>query len=153
MRLSFLLLPCTAFFALCLTIVPSAQAQSMSLDEVRYCLCQEDAIQQMRQDVAEKRSSYDGVKARLDAMQTEINKMRANMDPNDSLKVQLLAEQIGRRDQARQSIQANEYPALQSSIGRLNAAVGQYNQNCANRTMRQLDINTARADLQCPPAF
>jgi len=153
MRFSSLLLSSAAFFALCLTIVSSAHAQSMSLDEVRYCLCQEDAIQQMRQDVAEKRSAYDGAKAHLDGMQNEINTMRANMDPNDSLKVQLLAEQIGRRDQARQSMQTNELPALQTSVGRLNATVAQYNQSCANRTMRQLDINTARANLQCPPAF
>lgn len=150
MRVSLFVLPCMAALAMSLMLASAAQAQSMSLDEVRYCLCQEQAIKGLRQDLAEKRSAYDGAKARLSAMQIEINTMRSTMDPNDSLKVQLLAEQIGRRDQASRSIQAAEYPALQSATGRLNAAVAQYNQNCANRSMRKLDIETASSNLQCP---
>jgi uncharacterized coiled-coil protein SlyX len=128
----------------------AVRAQSLSAEEVRDCLCREQALQGLRQEVAEKRAAYDAAHDRLNALQRDIDQTRTSMNPNDSIQVQLLAEQIERRDALRTAIQQNEYPALQGPITRLNHAVAEYNQLCADRPMRKIDIEAAQRDLQCP---
>jgi hypothetical protein len=150
MRNALLALPLAAALIATLPTTFSARAQSLSVDEVRDCLCREQSVKSLRQGVAEKRASYDSAHARLEAMQRDIDQSRTTMDPNDSIQVQLLAEQIQRRDALRTHIQQNEYPALQGPLAKLNAAVAEYNQLCANRSMRNIDVQAAQSNLQCP---
>lgn len=149
MRNSLLALPLVAALLVIISLAPAVHAQSLSVDAVRDCLCREQALAGLREEVAEKRAAYDAAHDRLQFLQRDIDTSRATMNPNDTIQVQLLAEQIQQRDRLRTSIQQNEYPALQGPISRLNAAVAEYNQLCASRPMRKIDIEAARRDLQC----
>lgn len=131
-------------------LASTAVAQSLPFEQVRDCLCREQALAGLREEVEAKRASYDSAEARLEALQRDIDNTRRSMDPNDSIQVQLMVEQIQRRDLLRTQIQQNEYPALQGPLSRLNAAVNEYNQLCAGRPMRNIDVQAAQANLQCP---
>ena len=141
-------------FAAALLAVPmlaaGAFAQAMPIEQVRDCLCREQALASLRQEVAVKRAAYDAAHDRLQAMQAEIDNMRRTMNPNDDMQVQLMAEQIQSRDMLRTQIQQNEYAALQGPLTRLNTAVNEYNQLCAGQPMRNIDVQAAQATLQCP---
>lgn len=135
-----------------LSLLPdvAARAQALSVEAVRDCLCREQQVKGLREEVAAKRAAYDAAHGRLEALQRDIDNSRRTMDPNDNIQVQLLAEQIQQRDMLRSSIQQNEYPALQGPLSRLNAAVAEYNQLCADRPMRKIDVEAAQSGLQCP---
>lgn len=150
MRNSWLALPLAAALFATLPLGQAVRAQSLSIEEVRDCLCREQALKGLRQDVAEKRAAYDAAHDRLNALQRDIDQTRTSINPNNSIQVQLLVEQVQRRDALRTAIQQNEYPALQGPISRLNQAVAEYNQLCANRPMRKIDVEAAQRDLQCP---
>jgi hypothetical protein len=149
MRKHLLALPLAAAL---LSLLPdgAARAQALSIEQVRDCLCREQQIKSLREAVAEKRAAYDVAHNRLEALQRDIDNSRRTMNPNDSIQVQLLAEQIQQRDALRSGIQQNEYRALQDPLGRLNAAVAEYNQLCANHPMRNIDVEAAQTNLQCP---
>jgi hypothetical protein len=150
MRPTLLALPLAAALLAGPLLASGALAQAIPVEQVRDCLCREQQVKSLREEVAEKRAAYDAAHSRLEALQRDIDNTRRTMDPNDNIQVQLLVEQIQQRDLLRTQIQQNEYPALQDPLGRLNAAVNEYNQLCAGRPMRKIDIEAARANLQCP---
>jgi len=152
MRKLLLALPLAAALLSLLPASP-ARAQALSVEQVRDCICREQQVKGLREAVAEKRAAYDAAKSRLEALERDIDNSRRTMNPNDNIQVQLLAEQIQQRDAVRTSIQQTEYPALQAPLSRLNAAVAEYNQLCAERPMRKIDVEAAQVGLQCPPAY
>jgi TolA-binding protein len=145
---------CVALLALALTMGMAqtrAHAQIfMSPDEVRDCICREQALQGMREENDAVRTQLDDTRAQIQDLQTKIDNMRKTMNPNDSASVQALSQLIGQRDTLNSEYRATILPQAWDSTSKLNAAVGEYNQRCTGRSMRNIDVENARQNPVCP---
>jgi TolA-binding protein len=130
-----------------------AHAQSfMSPDEVRDCICREQALQGMRQENDAVQTQVDNARAQVQDLQTKIDNMRKTMNPNDNASVQALSQLIGQRDALNTQYRTTVFPQAWATTSKLNTAVEEYNQRCTGRSMRNIDVENARKNPACPPA-
>jgi|SRR5882724_4709287 len=146
----------TASLALFLTmgmVQGRANADSfMSPDEVRDCLCREQALQSMRQENDALQAQLNDARAQVQDLQTKIDNMRKTMNPNDNASVRTLSEMISQRDALNNQYRATVFPQAWAATSKLNTAVDEYNQRCTGRSMRNIDVENARNNPACPPA-
>ncbi len=131
----------------------SAWAQSapaLTVPEIRSCICQEQRISSLRGITAQKDADYKSRQAQSKDLTAQIDKMRATMNPEDTMAQDQLGELIDLRARVQQQIRENALPALQQATNALNAQVQSYNASCANRTIYDSDDVTARQNLVCP---
>ncbi|HWA44328.1 MAG TPA: hypothetical protein VHA10_14035 [Hypericibacter adhaerens] len=147
-----LALPLLLLFAV--GIVPGrASAQSfMSPAEVQDCVCRARALQTLRQENDGLQSKASELRSQLQDLEARIDSTRKTMDPNDADAVRNLADMIGQRDALKTQYQSTAFPAAWTATSKLNAAVGEYNQRCTQRQMRNIDVESANANPTCPPA-
>jgi uncharacterized coiled-coil protein SlyX len=143
----------TASLALFLAVAGAqgkALADNMTVDEIRSCMCQERALQNLRQETAVQQTGYDKARAKLQNLNAQIEKTRTTMNPSDDISVQVLAEMIRQRDALNTQIRSTSYPQATAAVAKLNAAVAAYNQSCAQRSMLKTDVDVASRNLVCP---
>ena len=131
----------------------AARAQSapvLTVPEIRSCICQEQRISSLRNVTAQKDADYKSRQAQSKDLSTQIDKMRATMDPTDTMAQDQLSELIDLRARVQQQIRETALPALQQATNALNAQVQSYNAACANRTIYDSDDVTAHQNLVCP---
>ena len=73
MRNTLLALPFAAALLGVSMLASAALAQSLPFEQVRDCLCREQALAGMREEVEAKRAAYDSAHARLEALQRDID--------------------------------------------------------------------------------
>ena len=146
----------TASLALFLTVAAAQgralAADAMTVDEIRDCMCREQALQTLRQDTGVQQTRYNDSRAQLQSLETQIANMRKTMNPSDDTSVQILAEMIRQRDTLTNQIRTSVYPQTQDAVTKLNAAVAEYNQRCTQRPMLKTDVDAASKSLSCPAA-
>ncbi len=125
---------------------------AMTVDEIRDCMCREQALQTLRQETGVAQTRYSDARTRLQSLDNQIANMRKTMDPNDDISVQILSEMIHQRETLNNQIRATSYPEAQAAVAKLNAAVADYNQRCTQRAMLKTDVDAASKSLSCPPA-
>jgi hypothetical protein len=145
-----------ASVALLLTIATgpgrALAASTMTVDEIRDCMCRERALQSLREETALQQTKYSDARSRLQTLEAQIANMRKTMNPADDLSVQILTEMIRQRDALNTQIRTTTYPETQAAVSKLNAAVAEYNQRCTQRAMLKTDVDNASRNLVCPPA-
>ncbi|HWA44329.1 MAG TPA: hypothetical protein VHA10_14040 [Hypericibacter adhaerens] len=129
-----------------------AAADSMTVDEIRDCMCRERALQSLREETNVQQTKYNDARQQLQSLETQISNMRKTMNPEDDISVQILSEMIRQRDTLNTQIRTTTYPQTQDAVSKLNAAVSDYNQRCTQRAMLKTDVDNASRDLTCPPA-
>jgi hypothetical protein len=143
----------TASLGLALTVAVAqgrALADNMTVDEIRDCMCQERALQNLRQETSAQQATYGNARTQLQSLNDQIEKTRSTMNPSDDISVQILAEMIRQRDALNTQIRSTSYPQAQAAVAKLNAAVASYNQGCAQRSMLKTDVDAANRNLVCP---
>jgi hypothetical protein len=145
----------TASLALFLTMAVAqgrALADSaMTVDEIRDCMCREQALQNLRQETGVQQTRYNDARAQLQSLETQIANMRKTMNPSDDVSVQIMSEMIRQRDTLTNQIRTAVYPQTQAAVAKLNAVVADYNQRCTQRPMLKTDVDNASKSLACPP--
>jgi TolA-binding protein len=131
-----------------------AAAQSfLTPAEVQDCICREQALQSMRQENAGLQIQINNARAQLQDLQSKIDNMRATMNPNDTASVRTLSQMIQQRDALNNQYRSTVFAEAWASTSRLNAAIDEYNQRCTQRSMRNIDVETAKNNMAaCPPA-
>jgi Spy/CpxP family protein refolding chaperone len=138
--LGILLLPIELAIAPWPAIAQSGTSSSalLSAEETRRCICLEDQITRIRGDATRVRSLED----EFNQLTAQLDQLRASMDVSDQAQVDNFRQIHERREDVRHQLQA-------PGSG-LNALVAQWNANCADRTMLELNVDAARANPQCP---
>ncbi len=143
---------CVALFAL--STGPAALAQAtgpaMTTDEIRVCLCQEQALEQMRNEVETQGALLDERQQELTSLDTEIKRQAAVLPSNDQVGHQVLQDLIQQQMGLRNMIQLQIRPAYNRSAGDLRQIVETYNAQCASRPRYALDAQRAAENLVCP---
>lgn len=142
-----------ASLALFLTVAVGqgrALADSMTVDEIRDCMCRERALQNLRESTGMQQTKYNDARAQLQNLETQIANTRKTMNPDDDVSVQILSEMIRQRDALNTQIRTAVFPQTQAAVSKLNAEVADYNQRCTQRSMLKTDVDNASRDLVCP---
>lgn len=127
-----------------------ASADTMTVDEIRDCMCRERALQALREETNVQQTRYNDARQQLQTIENQISNMRKTMNPDDDISVQILSEMIHQRDTLNTQIRTTTYPQTQDAVAKLNAAVSEYNQRCTQRAMLKTDVDNASRSLTCP---
>jgi DNA anti-recombination protein RmuC len=132
----------------------SAMAQTtgpaLTQDELRTCLCEEQAIATLRQETQQRWAAYNNATAQEKKLNQQINEMRAKLYPYDPSVRDQLDELIALRDRVHLQVRAQLLPTLQQSTRALNDRVANYNARCVGRIIYNSDEIAARQNLVCP---
>lgn len=127
-----------------------AAAQALSLEETRACLCKEQQIQLLRQDLQVREQALTAAETRLGDLDRELAQRYATVDTDSELSVEQYKYLWEQRWALQSSLQRDLRPAYNENARRLNAVVADYNAACANRTIIKGLADQVRPGLQCP---
>lgn len=143
---------CVAMFAL--FAAPAAWAQAtgpaMTTEEIRVCLCQEQALEQKRNEVDTQGALLDERQQELTSLDAEIKRQAAVLPSNDQVGQQVLQDLIQQQMGLRNMIQLQIRPAYNRSAADLRTTVETYNAQCTSRPRYTLDAQQAAENLVCP---
>jgi DNA anti-recombination protein RmuC len=123
---------------------------ALTQDELRACLCEEQAIATLRQETQQRWAAYNNATAQEKKLNQQINEMRAKLYPYDASTRDQLDELISLRDRVHLQIRSQLLPALEQSTKALNVRIATYNARCVGRIVYQSDEAAARQNLVCP---
>lgn len=129
---------------------PLLAQNAMSVPEIRACLCEEQAMETLRQRNAGAKAVYDERAAREQRLSDQIDSLRYSMNPNDLAAQDQLRELIDLRARVAQDRRDYALPAWQAATKRLSDMVADYNSKCAGRPIYKTDDEQARQNLICP---
>ena len=127
-----------------------ATGPAMTTDEIRVCLCQEQALEQKRNEVDTQAVLLDERQQELNGLDAEIKRQAAALPSSDQVGQQVLQDLIQQQIALRNMIQLQIRPAYNRSAADLRQIVETYNAQCTARPRYALDAQQAAANLVCP---
>lgn len=127
-----------------------SSGQSLSVDQIRACMCEKDTLDRLRQGLVRKQAAYDDRNRQIQHLSQQIDQIQATMDPSDASAQDQVDELIALRARVEQKLIEEDLPNLQKATLDLNNEVADYNAKCANRPMFDTDVKAAKQDLVCP---
>lgn len=143
---------CIALFAVSVSHGALAQATGPALttDEVRVCLCQEQALTQKRADVDTQAALLNERQQELDSLEAEIQRQATTVPSSDQVGQQVLQDLIQQKFALRNMIQLQIRPVYIRGSADLRQMVDAYNAQCTGRPRFALDARQASENLVCP---
>ena len=126
-----------------------ASPQALSLDELKSCLCQEQQIQRMRQEVDLRAKDSKQRAAELASMKRDLALRYTQVDTYEELSVEQYKYRFEQKERLQHSLNASLSAQL-AAVNKLNAAVATYNAQCTTRPMIKSLVEKAKQNLICP---
>lgn len=127
-----------------------AAGPAMTEDEIRVCLCQEQALTQKRSENEAQGALLAERQQELDSLSAEIKRQAATLPSSDAVGQQVLQDLIQQQIALRNMIQLQIRPGYIRSTADLRQMVDSYNAQCVSRPRYTLDAQRAAANLVCP---
>lgn len=143
---------CALIFSLSLHGAALAQATgpAMTEDEIRVCLCQEQALEQKRAELDAQGALLAERQQELDSLSAEIKRQASILPSSDVVGQQVLQDLIQQQIALRNMIQLQIRPGYIQSTADLRQMVDGYNAQCVSRPRYALDAQRAAENLACP---
>ena len=127
-----------------------ATGPAMTEDEIRVCLCQEQALEQKRAEVDTQGALLAERQQELDSLSAEIQRQAATVPSSDVVGQQVLQDLIHQQIALRNMIQLQIRPGYIQSSADLRQIIENYNAQCVSRPRYALDAQRAAENLACP---
>lgn len=143
---------CVSFFVLSSGhgVMAQATGPAMTTDEIRVCLCQEQALEQKRSEADTQAALLDERQQELNSLDAEIKRQAAALPSSDQVGQQVLQDLIRQQMALRNMIQLQIRPSYNTLVSDLRQRVETYNAQCTARPRYALDAQQAAANLVCP---
>ena len=143
---------CVSFFVLSSGhgVMAQATGPAMTTDEIRVCLCQEQALEQKRSEADTQAALLDERQQELNSLDAEIKRQAAALPSSDQVGQQVLQDLIRQQMALRNMIQLQIRPSYNTLVSDLRQRVETYNAQCTSRPRYALDAQQAAANLVCP---
>jgi hypothetical protein len=128
---------------------PAAAQQALTVDQIRACLCEQQALTVLHQRVDAAKATYDERTQREQHLTQQIDQMQASIGPNDLSAQDQLRDLLDLRGRVSRDRFETALPAWQQATRNLDAVVADYNAKCL-KPMYKPDIAQAQANLVCP---
>lgn len=117
---------------------PKAKPNVMTRDELRACMNEQDRLQGMRTRVEQEQAALDRQKAEVVAMDAELQKKIASIDPNDETARKALETEGAQRDQAADAYNARVAQLREQALA-FDSGRQAWVQRCTNRDFDEMD--------------
>jgi hypothetical protein len=118
---------------------------------IRACLCEQQSLAPLQQEVATDRRAYDEAENALQALKRQAQQARQSLDPNDAAARGALGQILDRRDAAQDQLGRQAAP-LNGAVARYNDAVAHYNSGCGGKSYDSAVLAEVQTGLSCPPS-
>jgi hypothetical protein len=139
--------------AVAFSVPVTAEAQSsappLTVDEIRYCLCQQRRIEAVRPELDMLRAMVSERQSLLMQREAEIEEMRRYVSSYDIQGQDQIKRNIYEANMIRDVLRRDLMPNYLGVTQGFNELVSGYNQYCSNRRMIARDITAAETNLQC----
>ena len=130
-----------------------AQAQSsaptLSVSELRYCLCQQQRLDAVRPELDTLRAMVNERQASLVAHETQIAQLQQTVSPYDWQGQDQIKRSIYEANLIRELLRRDLTPNYLAVTRDFNELVAGYNEHCANRRMVASAVAEAQDGLRC----
>jgi TolA-binding protein len=142
-----------AAFAVALGFGGSAFAQGVITDPnlVTGCLCSEQAVAALKDQISQAQQVYDQDRAAVDTLDQQISQARNSVNVAVRGQVEALKALNVQREQLYARTYDTDLVTLQAAIKAYNDAAGAYGAQCAGRSFDPVQMSQMRAGLSCPP--
>ena len=134
-------------------LAPQASAQQIlhAPDEIRACLCREQAVSTLAGAVKEARETYEERQKEVQSLAQRADEARRRLDAANLADREAFAQLLGSRDVASDRFAADVVPHYNAVVRRYDAAATAFNQDCAGKAYDPVVLPQVRASLSCPP--
>jgi multidrug resistance efflux pump len=110
-----------------------AAAQTLPPGDAIGCACLKRSVDDARTDWTTRQGALDAANAELARLDNQLAAARAGLDVNNPQAVAQFRQLLAQRDSAAERSRGELVASAQAANARYNAAVGDYNGNCAGR--------------------
>jgi hypothetical protein len=128
---------------------PAAAQQALTVDQIRACLCEQQAMTVLRQRVDAAKATYEERTQREQRLSQQIEQMQSSIGANDLSAQDQLRELLDLRGRVSRDRMQTALPGWQQATRNLDAVVQDYNAKCL-KPMYRMDEAQAQANLVCP---
>lgn len=129
---------------------PAAAQLVRNPDEVRACLCKEQAVAALDDQVKAERNTYDERRQSFEALDKQVQASRAQVNVNNPGDVDAFKRLLEQRDTAADALAGPVTKDYADIVKRYNDAVADYNSSCAGKSFDQDQLNEMKRTLACP---
>ncbi len=130
--------------------VPALAQVVRSPDEIRACLCKEQALQSLEAQVQAQSRTYQEKRQAFEALDRQVQSSRPKVNVNNPADVDAFKRLLDQRDQASDSLAGTVTRDYSAAVQRYNQAVADYNASCAGKAFDQDQLATLKRTLSCP---
>jgi Skp family chaperone for outer membrane proteins len=143
-----------AFLAQLIIVLASTAAaaqdtQSMPVEQIRECICQQQALEALSSRVSAASGAYNQRQQELQSVEQQLADLQRAATPGDPQAVSQSQALIDRRNLLREQLRGESRP-YQSLTRDYNQRAEQYNATCTKLPMLSFDVAAAKENLSCP---
>ena len=127
-----------------------AQIVLHSPRDIAACLCQDQTVGNLRDEMELQKQIYETSKSEYDALAAEAERQHAELNINDSDAITAYRQLLERRDVAEANFKLEAAPTYAAVVARYNQAVQSYNASCAGKAYDPDALAVAQNGLYCP---
>jgi hypothetical protein len=124
-----------------------SKPKTMSRDQLRACMDQQDRVTAMREKVLQEESSLDKQRAEIKRMDAELATKRAALDPADAAAKEALGAEEEKRNQIAEAFNAR-LPVLREQANAVNAERQSWVERCADKDFDEIDEYAIKRERQ-----
>jgi uncharacterized coiled-coil protein SlyX len=121
-----------------------------SPDEIRSCLCQEQAVAALNANVQSQSRAYDQQRQSFEALDKAVQTGRPQVNVNNPADVDAFKRLLERRDAAADALAGPVTKSYADAVQRYNQAVASYNDSCAGKAFDPDTLAAVKKTLACP---
>jgi uncharacterized protein YukE len=139
-----------------LFLVPGAIAASDAQEvlrapaAIRSCLCQEQSVSTLANDVLQQNKVYEDRRKTLESLDSEVRARRAQINVANQSEVDAFKNLLDQRDRAADGFAGEVTRSYSDAVTRYNQSVAEFNAGCAGKAYDQEVLREVRANLSCP---
>jgi hypothetical protein len=147
---------CILGVAMAMAMAASAAAQPATPQpapgdaEMSSCLCQEQNVARLNEDVRSQSRSYDDTRRNFQALDNQVLSSRPQVNVNNAGEVDAFKRLLDQRDAAADKLAGNATRSYADAVTRYNQAVAAYNSSCAGKSFDADRLAQLRRTLSCP---
>ena len=130
-------------------LAAAQDAQTMPMEQVKDCLCQEQQLEAVSSRVSAAASAYSQRQQELQTVEQQLADLQRTATPGDAQAVSQSQALIDRRNLLRSQLR-DEFDPYQSMARDYNQRADRYNSSCTKLPMLSFDVAAAKENLSCP---
>jgi hypothetical protein len=130
-------------------VAAAQDAQTMPMEQVKDCLCQEQQLEAVSSRVSAAASAYSQRQQELQTVEQQLADLQRTATPGDAQAVSQSQALIDRRNLLRSQLR-DEFDPYQSMARDYNQRADRYNATCTKLPMLSFDVVAAKENLSCP---